>query len=112
MASVYNRGTRAKQNWWVSWVDRSGQHRAQKVGPDRGLALQVKAKIEGDMVAKKFDVQNGPPPSVPTFGAAADTFIKRRKAPDADGKPMRRAWKDDRARLDKYLRPRLGRKLL
>jgi len=26
-----------------------------------------------------------------------------------DGKPMRRSWKDDKARLDKYLRPRLGR---
>jgi integrase len=109
MASVYNRGTRAKPNWWVGWIDRSGQHRSEKIGPDRAIALQVKAKIENDLVAKKFDVQTKPPPPVPTFAAAADAFIERRKAPDADGKPMRRSWKDDRARLDKYLRPRFGK---
>ena len=109
MASIYNRGTRAKPNWWVGWIDRNGQHRAEKIGADRGLALQVKAKKEHDLVAKKFDIQTEPPPSVPLFGAAADAFIDRRKAPDADGKPMRRSWKDDKARLDKYLRPRLAR---
>jgi integrase len=112
MASIYNRGTRAKPNWWVGWIDRNGQRRAQKVGPDRALAVQVGAKIEADKVAKQFDVPTGPPPPVPTFGAAADAFIARRSALDVDGKPMRRSWKDDRARLDKYLRPPFGRKHL
>jgi integrase len=112
MASIYNRGTRAKPNWWVGWIDRSGQHRAQRVGPDRALAVQVGTKIEADKVAKRFDVPTEAPPPVPLFNDAADAFIDRRKAPDADGKPMRRSWKDDRARLDKYLRPRFGRKHL
>jgi len=76
MASVYNRGTRAKPNWWVGWIDRSGQHRAQKVGPDRALAVQVKAKIENDTVAKKFDIQTEAPPPVPTFGEAADAAVR------------------------------------
>src|SRR2546428_4827076 len=109
MASIYNRGPRAKPNWWVGWIDRNGQHRAEKIGADRGLALQVKAKKEHDLVAKKFDIQTEPPPSVPLFGAAADAFIDRRKAPDADGKPMRRSWREDKGRIDKHLRPRFGR---
>jgi integrase len=116
MASVYNRGTRSKPNFWVSWIDNAGQHRAEKVGPDKTLALQVKAKIEGDLAASKagrrFDIDVEPPAPVPTFNEAADAFIARRSAPDADGKPMRRSWKDDRARLDKYLRPRFGRRSL
>ena len=116
MASCYNRGTRAKPNFWVSWIDNAGQHRAEKVGPDKTLALQVKAKIEGDLAAAKagrrFDLDVEPPAPVPTFNEAADAFIARRSALDVDGKPMRRSWKDDRARLDKYLRPRLGRRAL
>jgi len=63
-------------------------------------------------VAKKFDIQTEPPPPVPTFNEAADAFIARRKAPDADGKPMRRSWRYDKARLEKYLRPPFGKKHL
>src|SRR3989442_12263531 len=109
MASIYNRGTRAKPNWWVGWIDRNGQHRGEKIGADRWLALQVKAKKGHDLVGKKFDIQTEAPPSVPLFGAAADAFIDRRKAADADGKPMRRGGKEAKARLDKYVRPRLVR---
>ena len=49
MASIYNRGTRAKPNFWIGWVDRTGRHRGQKIGPDRELAKAVAAKIEADI---------------------------------------------------------------
>jgi integrase len=112
MASVYNRGTRAKPNWWVGWIDRSGQHRAQKVGPDRSLAVQVAAQVEADKVAKKFDVPTEAPPPVPLFDAAADGWIEMRSAIGKDGQPTVRSWKDNRTHLKQHLRPRFGRRSL
>ncbi len=116
MASIYNRGTRSKPNYWVGWIDGNGRHRMEKVGPDRALTLQAKAKIEADIAAvkagRRFGIETQPPQPIPTFDAAADAFIERRSKLDVDGKPMRRSWKDDKARLDNYLRPRFGRKHL
>src|SRR5712664_619442 len=112
MASVFNRGTRAKPNWWVGWIDRSGKHRQQKVGPDRGLAVQVKAKIESDLAAKhverRFAVDTEAPPPAPLFNAAADDWIDMRSTLGADGRPAFRAWRDDQTRLKQHLRPKFG----
>jgi integrase len=112
MGCVYNRGTKAKPNFWIRWRDRYGRLQYAGVGTDRQLAKAALRKKEHDVDAQRFDIPTGPPAPVPTFDAAADAFISRRKAPDAEGKPMRRSWKDDRARLDKYLRPRFGKKHL
>jgi integrase len=112
VASVYNRGTRAKPNWWVGWIDRSGQHRAQKVGPDRALAVQVGAKIEADKVGSQFDVPTVAPPPVPLFDKAADVWIDMRSAIGADGQPTVRSWRDDRTRVNLHLRPRFVRRRL
>ena len=73
-----------------------------------GVTTQRRRKSVSS-VAEKFDLPFGPPPPVPAFNDAADAFIKRRSALGVDGKPMRRSWKDDRARLDGYLRPQFGR---
>ena len=76
------------------------------------MAKAVLAKIEHDLVAKKYEVPTGPPPPIPTLADAAKAFIERRSAIGKDGLPMRRSWKDDRARLDGYLIPNLGSKHL
>jgi integrase len=112
MGCVYNRGTRASPNWWINWREH-GKNRYQPIGGDRALAKAILKQIEAEVERKRLRRQHGvdtePPPPVPTFNSAADAFIARRSAPDVDGKPMRRAWKSDKARLDKYFRPRLGR---
>lgn len=115
MGCVYNRGTKAKPNFWINWRDH-GQNRYQRIGEDKALARSTLKQIEGSLQKKKlsrrYDIETEAPPPVPTFGEAADAFISRRSALDADGKPMRRSWKDDRARLDNYLRPRFSQKHL
>src|SRR4051812_43850384 len=112
MGCLYNRGSRAKPNWYINWREH-GANRYQKIGPDRSLAAATLKQIEAEVQRKRPRRRQGgetdPPPPVPTFNSAADAFIARRSAPDVDGKPMRRAWKSDKARLDKYLRRRLGR---
>jgi len=112
MGCVYNRGTKARPNYWINWREHGG-NRYLAVGPDRALAKSTLAQIEGDVqkrrLRREHSVETEAPPPVPTFSDAADAFIARRKAPDVDGKPMRRAWKADRGRLDNHLRPRLGR---
>ncbi len=112
MGCVYQRGTRGKPNFWINWREH-GENRYQKIGADRALAVatlkQIEAEVQKRSLRRLHGVETEPPPPVPTFAAAADAFIARRSALDLDGKPMRRSWKDDRARLDKYLRPRLGR---
>jgi len=100
MPSVYNRGTRAKPNYWVTWFDRNGERHAEKVGPDRVLAKQVAAKLEvakADKLAKRFGIDTDAPPAIPTFSEAVAKFIERRSAVGKDGLPMRRSWKDDKA---------------
>src|SRR5258705_9220101 len=101
---------------YISWRDLSGKNCYQRIGEDRALAKAALKQIEGGLQKKKIGRRHGVTtealPPVPTFNEAADAFIARRKAPDADGKPMRRSWKDDQARLDKYLRPRFGKKRL
>lgn len=112
MGCCYNRGTRATPNYWIKWREH-GEPRYLHVGADRALAKSTLAQIEADVQKRLLRRQHGveaeAPPPVPTFDAAADAFIARRSALDVDGKPMRRSWKDDRARLDGHLRPRLGR---
>jgi integrase len=115
MGCVYNRGTRTLPNFWINWREH-GKNRYQRIGQDKALAKatlqQIEAGVQKKKLSRRYGIETEAAPAVPTFDAAADAFIERRKAPDADGKPMRRSWKDDRARLDKYLRPRFGRKHL
>src|SRR5207253_2934358 len=72
----------------------------RRAGVSRRSGVRVAAtalrKKEHDVDAQRFDIPTGPPPPVPTFDAAADAFIAHRKAPDADGKPMRRSWRYDK----------------
>jgi integrase len=116
MGCVYNRGTRAKPNYWLRWVGRDGHLKYQHIGPDRGLAKAVLSKIEGDLVAKKFEKKFGipsePPPEVPQFDDAADRWIEMRSRVGADGQPTFRCWRDDRTRLNLHLRRRFAGKLL
>src|SRR5471030_3232331 len=115
MGCVYNRGTRTLPNFWINWREH-GKNRYQRIGPDKALAKatmqQIEAGVQKKKLSRRYGIETEAAPAVPTFDAAADAFIERRKAPDADGKPMRRSWKDDLARLDNYLRPRFGRKHL
>src|SRR6266852_1192720 len=108
MGCVYNRGTRAKPNFWIKWTGRDGQPKYQKIGFDRALAVAVLKKKESDGVAKRHGLETERPPEMQTFAVAAQKWIERRSALGKDGLPMRRSWKDDRARLDGYLLPRLG----
>src|SRR5438309_7262341 len=112
MGSIY----RKRGVIYISWRDLSGKNCYQRIGDDKALAKSTLKQIEGGLQKKKLSRRHGvttePLPPVPAFGEAADAFIDRRKALDLDGKPMRRSWKDDDARLRKYLRPRFGKKHL
>ncbi len=108
MGCIYNRGTRSKPNYWIKSIGRDGRPRYEKIGADRALAVAVLKKKESDAVAKRHGLETERPPEMPTFATAARKWIERRSAPGKDGMPMRRSWKDDRARLDGYLLPRLG----
>lgn len=46
------------------------------------------------------------------FNPTADAWIEMRSAPNADGRPAFRAWRDDRTRLNLHLRPRFGTRRL
>jgi integrase len=109
MGCIYNRGTRAKPNFWIKWTGRDGRPKYQKIGPDRALAKNVLAKKEHELTAKKHGLELEPGTPVPTFDAAADAFLERRKAVGVDGQPMVRSWREDRSRLKQHLRGRLGR---
>src|SRR6266705_81301 len=106
MGCVYNRGTKAKPNFWINWRQ-NGANRYQRIGDDKALAVATLKQIEGDIQKKKlsrrYGIETVPPPPVPTFAEAANAFIERRKAPDADGRPMRRSWREDKGRIDKHL---------
>ncbi len=108
MGCVYNRGTRAKPNFWIKWVGRDGRPKYEKIGPDRALALAVVKKKEATAVARRHGIETDQFPEMPTFAAAAQKWIERRSTLGKDGLPMRRSWKDDEARLNGYLLSRLG----
>src|SRR2546425_11525614 len=38
MGCVYNRGTKAKPNYWINWRDLAGKNCFQKIGEDKPLA--------------------------------------------------------------------------
>src|SRR5713101_4752045 len=99
MGCVYNRGSRAKPNFWIKWVGRDGRSKYERIGFDRALAVAVLKKKEADAMAKRHGLQTERPPEMPTFAAAAQKWIERRSAIGIDKRPRRRSWKDDRARL-------------
>src|SRR5438067_5294858 len=102
MGCVYNRGTKAKPNFWINWREH-GQNRYQAIGAERALAVaalkQIEGRVEAEKLKRRHGIETEPLPPVPTFNEAADAFIARRSALGVDGKPMRRSWKADRARL-------------
>ncbi len=91
MASVFNKGTRSSPNWYVKWREGSRQC-YQRVGEDRELALRVARKIESELVEGKFDIARKERIEFPSFATAAEDWLRRRKAPDAAGRPMVRSW--------------------
>lgn len=112
MGCIYNRGTRAKPNWWIKWTGRDGRPQYDKIGPDHALAKAVLAKKEHEVIAKKHDVATEPPAPAPRFNEAADKWIDMRSMIGADGQPAFRSWRDDRTRLKLHLLPRFGRRCL
>jgi integrase len=111
MACVYNRGTKAKPNYWVNWREH-GRNKYARVGPDHAEAKAVATKIEADLRARRLRrehrIETQPLPPVPVFNAAADAWLKMRSAVGPDRRPAFRAWRDDQTRLKLHLRPLLG----
>jgi len=112
MGCVYNRGTKAKPNFWIRWKDRNGRKQYGGVGPDRQLAKAALRKKEHEVDAQRFDIPIEAPPPAPLFSDAADEWIKTRSAIGANGQPAFRAWRDDQTRLKLHLRTRFGRRSL
>src|SRR6267143_4494528 len=115
MGCVYNRGTRAKPNYWIRWRE-NGVNRFQHIGEDKALAKSTMAQIEGNRQKKKlsrrYGIETEPVPPAPLFNPVADEWIKMRSTIGADGQPAFRAWRDDQTRLKKHLRPRYGNRHL
>ncbi len=112
MACIHNKGTRARPNWYVKWRDPAGHQRNRRIGEDRELALRVARKVESELVEGRYGVERHEPVQYPTFSAAAEKWIERRRTPDSEGRPMVRSWKADRTRLRRYIVPFVGAKTL
>src|SRR5438876_998558 len=103
MGTTYNRGSKSSPNFWIRWKDRYGRLQYAGVGPDRQLAKAALRKKEHEVDAQRFDIPTEAPPPIPLFNDAADAWIKMRSAPDTDGRPAFRAWRDDQTRLKLHL---------
>lgn len=108
MSKPYNRGTKAKPNWWIKWHREGRSPGYAKIGPDYALAKQVLAEKERQEVARQHGVTEDVKRPAPVFGEAADAWIKMRCAPDVSGQPAFRSWRDDRTKLKLHLRPRFA----
>lgn len=112
MSKPYNRGTKAKPNWWIKWARLGLPPSYAGIGPDYDLAKQVLLQKEREELARQHGVEIRERPAVPLFNAAADVWTTARSQLDVGGQPLIRSWRDDQSRLKLHLRPRFGRKLL
>lgn len=107
MGTIYNRGTRAKPNWWIKWTAPDGTPSYRGIGADRQLADKVLKKIEADIIAGTYNLPKAPG-DYPFFKEQSAVWLKTRSAIGKNGLPAVRSWKDDRARIKHYLDPFFG----
>ena len=53
MGCIYNRGTKAKPNFWINWREH-GKNRYQRIGEDKALAKATLKQIEGGVQKKSL----------------------------------------------------------
>lgn len=85
-------------NWWIQW--REGGRRCSAKFPSEDTARRVLARIVGDLAAGRGGLEAAPR-DLPTLAVLAKTWLDRREK-------THRAWRDDRNRWNKHLKPFLG----
>lgn len=85
-------------NWWIEWRD--GGRRQSAKFPSEDTARRVLARIVGDLAAGRGGLEAAPR-DLPTLATLATTWLSRREK-------THRAWRDDRNRWTKHLKPFLG----
>src|SRR5579885_3304300 len=99
MGSVFNRGTRAKPNWYVKYRDRDGRWKMVPSNqPTNDQAKQFLAQIEANVANGRVGIQRQTVARL--CNELMDEWVK--------GLDNRNA-KDDANRLNKHLKPRFGK---
>lgn len=77
----------------------------------RRLAADVLAKIEGDIVAGRYGLEDASRPTSPPrfFADVATAWVERRRKANERDPMVHRAWRDDRCRVNRHLKPFFGR---
>jgi len=107
MASVYNRGTKDRPNWWVQYTDPSGETKRKRTGqPTKKLAEQYSAEITARLargligIPEKETVKK----SLLTVGQLLERFLVEYRSPQVRNieKYLRHCASAYRARIKPY----------
>lgn len=85
--------------WVVAWRE-GGRRRYSRTLPSRELAEQLRAKLAHDRQLLRAGLAL-PLAAIPTLATLGDLWIERREK-------THRAWRDDRSRWRRHVRPELG----
>lgn len=94
MGSVYNRGTKAKPNWYVKYKRQDGQWEARPTGLGHAESRRVLQKIEQEIALERFGLARR---STPTLEEVAARWL--------DSRRHLRDTPNDRLRLGKHILP-------
>jgi integrase len=134
MGCVYDRNKSRPEkgpNIWIKYKDPAGRWRCAPVGhvnPEglakakveakakklRRLAKDILTKIEGDIVAGRYELADETRDSAARrlFKAVAEAWVKRRKEANTKDPMVHRAWRDDQCRVNGHLVPYFGSMML
>src|SRR5271166_6389007 len=93
---------------WYLVIDYRGKRKTRVIGSDRRIAEEVRRQVEAKLALGNTGILDPAPPTIPTFGAYADEWLKdyarlECKTSTADGYE---------GVLRQYLRPRFAAKRL
>ncbi len=102
MGTVYNRGTRAKPNWYLSYTDARG--RRQRIPSGQPTKAQAKAMLR-DLESQAARRKHG-------LEVAREEHMCGDLLQKWAGGLRNRSAKDDRSRLRRHVLPRFGEMLV
>ena len=107
MASVYNRGTKDRPNWWVKYTDPSGETKRKRTGqPTKKLAEQYSAEITARLARGLIGIpaKETVKKSLLTVGQLLERFLVEYRSPQVRNieKYLRHCASAYRARIKPY----------
>jgi integrase len=89
--------------WWV-FIHHNGKRWSKKIGADAGLAREVAKKIGARLTLGVFELDNTPPPALPSFMECAEVWLA---LPHEDWKQS--TFESYRLNLEKHVYPVIGK---